>query len=369
MVKVTNVAICSTGGFGAERVNQYVLGFEVGRGTYCQVRRAHNEVGDAFAVKSFVRGVLQREHVAHFDEDGATTVPLADKIAKELHILQGLHHPGIVRLEEIVDDPSQDRFFAVFEELCGGQLMEWQEQRRFCAYSIRAAAPQEPWESFVCPSVPVLGEKEAIVYQEILVQIYFKQMMEALVYLHTQCIAHRDLKPDNLLVTLAAPPGDTRFTRCLDLASWPTLILRASGAAPVQRVGALLDHVQLRLKLADFNCATVFKLDTGHKIYSGCGTPQFSPPECLDGREPGVDGVQVDAWASGCVLFNMLFARCPFWAEQNVMVQLAILTEDLVIPDGVLSTAANAFLRRLLEKDPDVRLTPSAALQDPWLAG
>ena len=79
------------------------------------------------------------------------------------HRCQG--HENIIQLVEYFEQP--DKFYLVFEKVCGGQLLEHIQHRRF--FTEREAA--------------------AII----------ADVASALEFLHSKGIAHRDLKPENVL--------------------------------------------------------------------------------------------------------------------------------------------------------------------------
>lgn len=88
------------------------------------------------------------------------------KFESEIRILQRLNHPGVVELYELIKD---ENFYYVFLEFCAnGELFDYivNNQR--------------------------LTENES--------KNMMKQIIEALKYVHSQGIAHRDMKPENILL-------------------------------------------------------------------------------------------------------------------------------------------------------------------------
>jgi serine/threonine protein kinase len=101
----------------------------------------------------------------------------------------------------------------------------------------------------------------------------FKQLMEGMVAYHSDFIAHRDLKPENILVDMDCPNYTT--------------------------------------KIIDFGFAAKNK----DKMQIFCGTPAYMSPEiCNQGK---YDGPAADIWASGIILYMMLFGDQPFKAQNE----------------------------------------------------
>lgn len=359
------------------RVNQYRLRQVVGSGSWCKVKWVVDEAGGGFAAKIFSKAALQRERVAHFTPDGATTISLAERIAQELEILQNLTHSNIVGLHEIIDDPRHEHLYAIFEGMRGGQLMTWEEDA--AAYRVGLPSPTavaEHWgETVVWALSTRLDDDEGLVYQEELAQHVLGQLLEATVYMHEHGVIHKDLKPDNVLLNTPVPPGDPRFVRRIFRGDWPTVSGDGSMDDGVSVADTplldLLSHVDFTVKIADFNSAVVSP-QPNCPIYDAQGTQLFTPPECFmgDHGEEGVPGKPRDAWSLGCMLFVMLFGRCPFWASESPFaLQCKILCDPLVVPEGVLTEPAADLLRLLMAKEVDQRMLPTAALRHPWLGG
>jgi len=107
-------------------------------------------------------------------------------------------------------------------------------------------------------------------FSEKLARTFFKQMLDALQYLHDQDIAHLDLKPENFLID-------------------------AKGA-----------------KLIDFD----FSHNIGRRSCEGIkGTPGYRPPELASGHL--VDSKKSDIYSLGVVLFTMV-AGCPPYEEAEI---------------------------------------------------
>jgi serine/threonine protein kinase len=132
---------------------------------------------------------------------------------------------------------------------------------------------------------------------------------------HGQGIIHRDIKPDNCLVTQ--------------------------------------DDV---LKIVDFGVSEMFDKEGEMKTAKSAGSPAFMPPELCVAKHGEVSGKAADVWSMGCTLFCLLFGRIPF--EKHGMLELyqAIRNDEPVFDDGCNPELVD-LLKRLLEKNPEKRIT------------
>lgn len=131
----------------------YILGREIGQGTYSKVRIGVK--GDQrYAVKIIPRHLAPREYVFHF-------------LPRELAIIPKLQHPNIIRVYDILE--IKRKVFVVMELATQGDLLlKITKDGRF-------------------------SESKAF--------HYFDQICDAVAYLHRQNIVHRDLKLENILLS------------------------------------------------------------------------------------------------------------------------------------------------------------------------
>ncbi|XP_077104712.1 calcium/calmodulin-dependent protein kinase kinase 2 isoform X2 [Siphateles boraxobius] len=160
------------------QLNQYKLKDEIGKGSYGVVKLAYNEDDNTYyAMKVLSKKRLMRQ--AGFPRRppprGARLAPEGpsqpkgplERVYQEIAILKKLDHPNVVKLVEVLDDPSEDHLYMVFELVKRGAVME-------------------------VPADKPLDEDQA--------RFYFQDLLRGIEYLHYQKIIHRDIKPSNLLV-------------------------------------------------------------------------------------------------------------------------------------------------------------------------
>mmetsp|Transcript_38428 Transcript_38428/g.44746 ORF Transcript_38428/g.44746 Transcript_38428/m.44746 type:complete len:279 (+) Transcript_38428:53-889(+) len=166
-------------------------------------------------------------------------------------------------------------------------------------------------------------------------RVYARHMFLGLEYLHANQVAHRDIKGDNLLISM-----DT-------------------GVA----------------KLADFDQA---------KTMAGCsvrkpatetlaGTPYFIAPEVIT-QDGGYNPFKADIWSAGCTVAEMITGKVP-WVPCGAIIQIMNkLAMSSGWPDAIPKDAtalgsqeAYSFLDMCFIRDPNARPTASELLEHPFL--
>ncbi|MEP6574238.1 MAG: serine/threonine-protein kinase, partial [Gemmatimonadota bacterium] len=150
-----------------------------------------------------------------------------------------------------------------------------------------------------------------------------RDVTKALAYAHAHGIVHRDIKPDNVLLS-----GGTAVVTDFGIAK-----ALADSKATDAPVGAVLTQ-------------------TGTSL----GTPAYMAPEQIAG-DPSVDQ-RVDLYALGCMAFELLIGRAPFADRTPQRMLAAHLSE---VPPALVTLRADCpiplsdLVARLLEKDPGHR--------------
>ena len=149
----------------------------------------------------------------------------------------------------------------------------------------------------------------------------FKQLILTLKYLHNMNIVHRDIKPDNILLEL--------------------------------------DNT---IKLCDFGVSKQIK--KGQFLTDSCGTPAFIAPEIL--KEKAYNPYSTDIWSSGVVLYIMVSGFFPFRGINETELRKNIISGNYPELNDV-SENLKDLLNKLLEVNPDKRISLDEILKHPWL--
>jgi len=93
------------------RINQYQFLAKCGHGVFGEVYKATDDSGNEFAIKIIPRNKLRSN-------------PESKAKMNEIEVLKDLHHPNIVHLCEVVDDPFYPQLYLVFKFLPGSTLQD-----------------------------------------------------------------------------------------------------------------------------------------------------------------------------------------------------------------------------------------------------
>merc|ERR1711936_470753 len=247
------------------------------------------------------------------------------KVLKEIeiyHLCRG--QQNIIQLIEYFEET--ERFCLVFEKIEGGPLLD-HIQARICFTEAEASA-------------------------------IIADLAQALKYLHNKGIAHRDIKPDNILCVNSSAPS------------------------PV--------------KLCDFDLCSEASIDISTPtLLTPVGSVEYMAPEVVDtfliddydddDDESICYNKKCDLWSLGVIMYILLCGYAPFsgncgldcgWDRGESCTDCqerlfsSIREGRLVFPDqhwSAISPQAKDLIQRLLVKDSGARLDANQVLDHPWV--
>ncbi|KAK9741496.1 hypothetical protein RND81_03G110300 [Saponaria officinalis] len=262
-------------------LGKYILGRVLGRGTFAKVYLA--------------RSLKDNKSVAIKVIDKLKTDPaIYPRIVGEVAAMRRLDHPNVLKIHEVM--ASKSKIYLVMELAKGGDL--------FGKLSRRADHR----------------------FPEPLARRYFQQLVSALGYCHRNGVAHRDVKPQNIL----------------------------------------LDDEGM-IKVCDFGLSAVAESPkkSEHLLRTACGTPAFAAPEIVGRSRVGYDGCKADAWSCGVILFVLLTGYLPFDDANLVIMYRKMHKKEFRFPTWV-SKPARGLITRLLDPNPNTRLSIEEITKDGW---
>ena len=238
----------------------------LGKGNFGKVMLAETKTTkQLYAIK-----VLKKEFIIENDE--------VESIRSEKRVFliaNKERHPFLLNLHACFQ--TETRVYFVMEYISGGDLMLHIQRGQF-------------------------GTKRA--------QFYAAEVCLALKYFHENGVIYRDLKLDNIMLTLDG-----------------------------------------HIKVADYGLC---KEDMwyGSTTVTFCGTPEFMAPEILLDKKYGR---AVDWWAFGVLIYQMLLQQSPFRGEDEDEIYDAILADEPLYPIHMPRDSVS-ILQKLLTREPELRL-------------
>jgi hypothetical protein len=119
-VTFCNNVKCGVDAHGHKTVNHYVILKHVGQGTHGNVFLCFDSVTRKnMAIKILKKSVLKRIRSGVRGNNNEL-----NKVLKSIAIMKKLNHENVIKLLEVIDDPTQDKMFEVFEYASKGQLLK-----------------------------------------------------------------------------------------------------------------------------------------------------------------------------------------------------------------------------------------------------
>ncbi|XP_019705844.1 serine/threonine-protein kinase ATG1a isoform X3 [Elaeis guineensis] len=251
-------------------VGDYILGPKIGSGSFAVVWQArHRQHGLEVAVKEIDKSQLNPK--------------IRDGLLKEISILRQVSHPNIVCLHQAIQ--TEDKIFLVLEYCTGGDLAAYIQRRGRVS--------------------------------EAVARHFMRQLASGLQVLWKNNLIHRDLKPQNLL-------------------------LSSTDETPV-------------LKIGDFGFARY--LTPQGLADTLCGSPLYMAPEIIQDRKYDA---KADLWSVGAILFQLVTGKLPFDGNTHFQLfQNILATNELQFPEDVLVNLHPDCIdlcRSLLRRNPVERL-------------
>ena len=150
---------------------------------------------------------------------------------------------------------------------------------------------------------------------------FYVQLISGIETIHSKRIVHRDIKPENILI-----------------------------------------KENNILSIIDFGLSNTYK--KGQLLSSACGSQCYEAPEMLLGKK--YNGLSVDIWSSGIVLYAMVCGYLPFEEQDEKLLVQKITEGKFDIPRHLGADCRNLILQ-ILEVDPRNRISLENIKRHPFL--
>jgi len=225
----------------------------------------------------------------------------------EIKIMKGLKHPCLLKIHEVLK--SEKDLTIVMDLASGGELFDLVHDHYLSK---------------------TLSESTT--------KMYFYQIVHCVNYLHNHQVCHRDLKLENILLAN--------------------------------------DDDNSQIKIIDFGLSKTWR-SLKDPLVTYVGTPVYMAPEVTKLEMESTDIIssktstyssKIDCWSLGVILYTMLSGKRPFTSGPDL--QARIMDGRYRPMDGKewvnISKAAKHLVKKLLQVDPDARLSASQILDHPW---
>jgi eukaryotic-like serine/threonine-protein kinase len=271
---------------------KYEIMEEIGHGGMAIVYRARDKrLGRDVAVKLIHRHLRENTEVAA-------------RFASEARAVAKLKHPNIVEVYD-VSDPEEDERYLIVELVRGTTLRKVLTEHR-----------QLPAEIAACVGVEIAN---------------------ALDHAHSMGVIHRDVKPENVLVSMPNLGSSSDGTR------------NSNPGEPL-------------IKITDFGIAKLLDAQGVTSTGQVLGSPAHMAPEQIEG---GDVNARSDVFGLGVLLYEAMVGRLPFDGKNPAQVLRRVLDGAFTAADKARPTVGSryaAIVGRALAHDPAGRYASTAEL-------
>ena len=268
--------------YSNNKKDKYEIGEILGKGAYGLVRLVTNKLNkEKYAMKIYDKVKLNSDSKLN-------------SVFREIEILKNCNHENIVKLIEVINTKKQ---ILIVQELIEGISL-----REYYNNEIRGQKG--------------ISEHKSIIFKKI-----FKQIFNAMDYLHKNNMAHRDIKLENILI-----------------------------------------NKNYLIKILDFGFGMYNPDNILQTFY--CGTPNYMAPE-IAMKKPYI-GQNADLWSLGVLVYKIFAADFPFKGKSENDLYRVIEIGKFNMPDFV-PKYAKKIICSLIVVDPNKRISCEKVLNSSWL--
>jgi len=256
-------------------VNEYIINRKrIGKGSFSTIYKGYStKNNEIYAIKEITIDKKQNK----------------SNVKRELNVLKTLDNPYIVKLYDVIIDTNYNNIYFILDYYPKGDLAIFLNHK--------------PLKEKYCRK-------------------YMKQLSQGLEYLLNKNILHRDLKPQNILLTN-----------------------------------------EYNIKITDFGFAK--QIDKNSLITTLCGSPMYMAPEIINRQDYDIKS---DLWSVGVILYEMVYGYVPFNVGTFLELIKKINSKDIEFTNKriKLSDTCLDLMKSLLTKDPKKRINWEEFFSHNW---
>lgn len=256
-------------------VNEYIINRKrIGKGSFSTIYKGYSTKDNKiYAIKEITIDKKQNK----------------SNVKRELNVLKTLDNPYIIKLYDVIIDTNYNNIYFIIDYYPKGDLSQFLNHK--------------PLKEKFCRK-------------------YMKQLAQGLEYLLNKDILHRDLKPQNILLTN-----------------------------------------EYNIKITDFGFAK--QIEKNSLITTLCGSPMYMAPEIINKQDYDIKS---DLWSVGIILYEMVYGHVPF--NVGTFVELIKKMNSNIIDFSnkkiKLSDDCLDLMKELLTKNPKKRIEWNQFFNHKW---
>jgi tRNA A-37 threonylcarbamoyl transferase component Bud32 len=278
----SNINIYFSKNYSENELSKYEIGHTLGKGAYAIVKVCRNKITkEKYAMKIYEKSKLN---------DGSKK----KCVYREIEILKRINHINIAKLYDVI---ITDKQILILQELVHGISL-----REYYNNEIR--------------NQKGISEHKSNIFKKI-----FRQIFDAMNYIHKKNMAHRDIKLENILMTN-----------------------------------------NYEIKIIDFGFGMYNPQNKLQNFF--CGTPNYMPPE-IAFKKPYI-GYKADLWSLGVLVYKIFCADFPFKGKNEKELYKSIEKGKFKFPKYTTDYARKIILNMIV-LNPNKRMTCEEVLKSDWL--
>ena len=324
---------------GNKYYNEYKVLQLLGKGAYSKVKLVIKD-GVKYAMKIIDKKELKKKKIFKQDKDGNVIVTnLLKDALKEIAILKKLNHPNIIKLYEILHNYAKEKIYLIMEYADYGDIVDYNEESGIFNINKHIS---DIYDKKGKEKKSFNGKKY---YEEDDIQMFCKQILLAIDYLHKNGIIHHDIKPNNILLCKKGVCKVTDFN-----------------------FSSILDNLNIDNIGDNVDCADNFRAPETLASINNDDNDNDNQNENNNNDENNKGsfrGKPLDIWALGVTLYIMAYLKFPFDSDKGIFDLYKIIKEEKVkFPrEPFYSRKIKYLIEKCLEKDPLKRKTADEILK------